>query len=156
MVFSQQISVQGRPLNARVSFVKFTHRMVPTRMQIDLTVRATYLGPLRAAGIYVAEEFQTANTVQIGGALADKTYVFDDEIVESTTVDKDGNQHSTVSVIDEAWNNMSISSLGAREKALQYAIDHVVETDVDGNAGPGVTKYDKDKRNNAMVGGIFD
>jgi hypothetical protein len=45
VVFSPQITVQGRPLNARVHFMKFTHRMVPIRMQIDLTMRVTYIGP---------------------------------------------------------------------------------------------------------------
>ena len=34
VVFSPQFTVQGRPLNARVSFEKFTHRMIPTRMRI--------------------------------------------------------------------------------------------------------------------------
>jgi hypothetical protein len=47
VVFSPQMTVQGRPSNARVSFTKFTHRMVPTRMTIDLTMRVTYFGPMK-------------------------------------------------------------------------------------------------------------
>ena len=50
VVFSPQLTVQGIPLNASVNFVKFTHRMTPTRMIISLTLRATYFGPLLAQG----------------------------------------------------------------------------------------------------------
>ena len=56
VVFSPQITVQGRPSNARVTFQRFTHRMVPTRMQIDLTMRVTYFGPMRDMVEYTAEE----------------------------------------------------------------------------------------------------
>ena len=50
VVFSPQLTVQGIPLNASVNFVKFTHRMTPTRMIISLTLRATYFGPLLSQG----------------------------------------------------------------------------------------------------------
>jgi hypothetical protein len=63
VVFSPQISVQGRPFNARISFTKFTNRMVPTRMQIDLTMRVTYFGPLKDMTPYVKEEATTAATI---------------------------------------------------------------------------------------------
>jgi len=63
VVFSPQITVQGRPSNARISFTKFTHRMVPTRMQIDLTMRVTYFGPLKDMTPYVKEEAVTAATI---------------------------------------------------------------------------------------------
>ena len=49
VVFSKDLTVQGRPTNARVTFAKFDHRMVPIRMQIDLTMIITYFGPLRSA-----------------------------------------------------------------------------------------------------------
>ena len=48
VVFSKDLSVQGRPTNARVTFAKFDHKMVPTRMQVDLTMIITYFGPLRS------------------------------------------------------------------------------------------------------------
>lgn len=48
VVFSPQLTVQGRPTNARVNFLKFNHLMVPMRMQIDLTLIITYFGPLRS------------------------------------------------------------------------------------------------------------
>ena len=65
VVFSPQITVQGRPSNAKVSFTKFTNRMVPTRMQIDLTMRVTYFGPLKDMTPYVKEEAVTAATIPL-------------------------------------------------------------------------------------------
>ena len=47
VVFSPELTVQGRPTNARVAFTKFTHKMVPTRMVVSLTMIITYFGPLR-------------------------------------------------------------------------------------------------------------
>jgi cell wall-associated NlpC family hydrolase len=49
VVFSRELTVQGRPINARVNFMKFSRSMVPTRMMISLTIRISYFGPLRAA-----------------------------------------------------------------------------------------------------------
>lgn len=40
-----------------MTFEKFTHRMTPTRMRIQLTMRAVYLGPIREMTDYKAEEF---------------------------------------------------------------------------------------------------
>ena len=55
VVFSPQLSIQGRPLNAQVVFEKFTHRMVPTRMRIALTMRVVYLGPARDVSLFTPE-----------------------------------------------------------------------------------------------------
>lgn len=63
VIFSPQITIQGRPSNARVSFQRFTHRMVPTRMQIDLTMRVIYFGPMKDMTAYVKETDVTAATV---------------------------------------------------------------------------------------------
>lgn len=63
VVFSPQLTVQGRPLNAKVNFERFTHRMTPTRMTIDLTMRVIYMGPMRDQVEYKAE--QLANEVRI-------------------------------------------------------------------------------------------
>ena len=63
VVFSPQITVQGRPSNARVNFQRFTHRMVPTRMQIDLTMRVTYFGPMKDMTTYPGEEAATAEKI---------------------------------------------------------------------------------------------
>ena len=63
VVFSPQITVQGRPSNATVNFTRFTHRMVPTRMEISLTMRVTYFGPLKDMTPYVKDEAVTAATI---------------------------------------------------------------------------------------------
>ena len=65
VVFSPQFTVQGRPLNAQVSFEKFTHRMVPTRMRIALTMRAVYIGPVKDMTEYKAEVFQAETAVPL-------------------------------------------------------------------------------------------
>ena len=57
VVFSPQLTIQGRPINARVTFEKFTHRMTPTRMRISLTMRAVYMGPIKDMTEYNAETF---------------------------------------------------------------------------------------------------
>jgi hypothetical protein len=63
VVFSPQITVQGRPFNAQINFTRFTNRMVPTRMEIALTMRVTYFGPLKDMVPYVKEEATTAATI---------------------------------------------------------------------------------------------
>lgn len=45
VVFSQELAVTGRPYNATVSFEKFSHRMVPTRMRIGIQMKVVYIGP---------------------------------------------------------------------------------------------------------------
>ena len=47
VVFSPELTVQGRPTNARVAFTKFDSKMTPTRMVVSLTMIITYFGPLR-------------------------------------------------------------------------------------------------------------
>ena len=65
IVFSPQITVQGRPTNAQVIFEKFTHRMTPIRMRIRLTVLASYFGPVRDMVEYHAEELQSSDMIPI-------------------------------------------------------------------------------------------
>ena len=66
VVFSPQLTVQGRPLNARVTFERFTHRMTPTRMKISLTMRAVYLGPIKEITEYTAETFLPEASIPFG------------------------------------------------------------------------------------------
>ena len=138
VVFSEQISVQGRPLNARVSFLKFTHRMVPTRMQIDLTIRATYLGPLKPQTAYVAEQFTVADTIPLGEGIAQYQFTYSE--TEELIVNSDA--ADPTATIDYAVGNIQAGSKAAREAALDYAKSHTVE---------GVTQYDADKRMNNMI-----
>jgi hypothetical protein len=42
--FSRELVVRGRPTNAAVNFIKFSHNMIPTRMEIELTMIISYFG----------------------------------------------------------------------------------------------------------------
>jgi hypothetical protein len=44
VVFSEQLQVQGKVNNAVVSYERFNHRMVPTRMIIGIQMKVTYVG----------------------------------------------------------------------------------------------------------------
>jgi len=66
VVFSPQLSVQGRPLNAQVNFEKFTHRMTPTRMTITLAMRVIYMGPVKEMKTYTREEQQAEDQIPSG------------------------------------------------------------------------------------------
>lgn len=81
VVFSPNITVQGRPKNARVSFTKFTHRMIPIRMQIDLTIRVTYFGPMKDMVEYSEEQAVVEGTVP--WALVDTFTITNEEIKAS-------------------------------------------------------------------------
>ena len=63
VVFSQEITVQGRPLNASVVFERFTHKMVPTRMRINLQMRVVYFGPMRDVTTFVPETVRALEAV---------------------------------------------------------------------------------------------
>lgn len=62
VVFSDQITVQGRPINAQVRFEKFSHKMVPTRMRISLEMRVVYIGPQKSFYEYQAIGLQGSTT----------------------------------------------------------------------------------------------
>jgi len=47
VVFSSDLTIQGRAYNAQVSFDKFTNRMIPIRMRIGVTMKVLYIGPER-------------------------------------------------------------------------------------------------------------
>jgi hypothetical protein len=120
--------------------------MVPTRMQIDLTIRATYLGPLRPQTTYTAEEWTTADTVPMGEAIA--KYQFDYAEVDNATQNP-----GTIPSVDESGTNVGAGSGVARADALTYAINHVIPTG-SGDSGkrPATkTKYNKDNRNANMI-----
>lgn len=52
VVFGQDLSVQGRPYNASVSFEKFNNRMTPTRLRISIAMKAFYIGPVQTIPNY--------------------------------------------------------------------------------------------------------
>lgn len=59
VVFSPQLTVQGRPHSAEVLYQKFDHKMNPVRMTIRLTMKAQYIGAMR-------RDFSFAQTQQVG------------------------------------------------------------------------------------------
>ncbi len=90
VVFSPNMSVQGRPLNARVVFEKFTHRMVPIRMRISLQMRVIYFGPTKPMNEYTAETFATSETVPFD-EIAVKTFTFTFRSAEDWAAGADDN-----------------------------------------------------------------
>ena len=65
VVFSPQLTVQGRPINAQITFEKFTHRMTPVRMRISLTMRVMYFGPMRNQEEYRMQKAQFTTTEMV-------------------------------------------------------------------------------------------
>lgn len=63
VVFSPEITVQGRPLNASVTYERFTHKMVPTRMRIRLQMRVVYFGPQRDITTFVPEQVRALESI---------------------------------------------------------------------------------------------
>ena len=75
VVFSPEITVQGRPLNASVTYERFTHKMVPTRMRINLQMRVVYFGPQKEITTFVPETVRALEAVTF--LPAPVPYVFD-------------------------------------------------------------------------------
>jgi hypothetical protein len=139
VIFSPQLSVQGRPLNATVSFEKFTHRMTPTRMTIQLQMRVIYMGPPRDSVEYKAEELQAEAQIPMGEAISEFTgmsFEANDDQTSSwfrrMTDQAIGSAVGSVqATINRAFNTAGGANSQAREAALQWAKDNVVQ------GGPG-------------------
>jgi hypothetical protein len=119
VVFSPQITVQGRPLNARIAFEKFTHRMVPTRMRIALTMRVIYFGPERDMVQYEADEFVASQTIpyrKIKPAHFEFTY---NKLQVEATLTEDEREDR-----DNQWEDTTEANKKARREVLQYVKDH--------------------------------
>lgn len=120
VVFSPNMTVQGRPLNARVVFEKFTHRMTPIRMRISLQMRVVYFGPTKPMNEYTAETFKTSETVPFD-EIAVKTFTFTFREYEEWGV---GTQEN-VSMADQAallQSNQQVNS-----SALEAAVAKAAE-----------------------------
>lgn len=76
VVFSPQLSVQGRPNQASVSYEKFDHRMRPIRMRITINMKAFYIGPVRTD--FTFSPSQQEKTF-------DATIPYEDSVVTVTT-----------------------------------------------------------------------
>jgi hypothetical protein len=151
VVFSPQFTVQGRPLNARVTFEKFTHRMVPVRMRVSLVMRAVYIGPVKDMTEYRAEVFAAEATIPFTrtGTEGPVITMLDATTAAATTGTDTGSTpplaaEGAITVVHLGTNNYSAQLVLAtnanariRQSALNWAINHVKE---------GVTTYDKGSR----------
>lgn len=45
VVFSNDLQVRGRPYNASITYERFTHKMTPTRVTVNIAIKAMYVGP---------------------------------------------------------------------------------------------------------------
>jgi cell wall-associated NlpC family hydrolase len=133
VVFSPQLSVQGKPINAQVTFEKFSHRMTPVRMRISLEMRVVYIGPAKPQTEYqeTVYEDDTASLV-VPDDTADMTFNLFDVLSASNLQ----NVSSTVATgftglnqnITAQQNLTSPDNTSARANALQWAREHTLPT----------------------------
>jgi hypothetical protein len=138
VIFSPQLTVEGRPLNARVTFEKFTHRMTPTRMRISLTMRAVYMGPVKDMTEYRAEQF-AAETAVPTGEVFNPPYIWNWEGLQEARDAWAANPAAASASTDPATQNYgtqqsyaNTNNGVARKNALDYAKGHIIE---------GTTRY---------------
>lgn len=63
VVFGRDLTVHGRPYNASVTFEKFSHRMIPTRLRIMISMKVFYIGPIQTVpnfGMYDSDAVYAA------------------------------------------------------------------------------------------------
>ena len=147
VVFSPQLTVQGRPINAQVVFEKFSHRMTPIRMRIALEMRVVYIGPMRAMTEYVMETYAADTTSSVS---ADDTTAFtftytDLIIADGASAGAAGYTPGASTSVTGGLNSvadLSSSPNGSvRRQALAWARSHVKDgyTEYDGpRVGSGV------------------
>jgi len=72
VVFGPELIVHGRPYNASVRFEKFNHRMVPTRMTVNITMKVFYIGPVQTV-----PDFETTPSTAIFAATIPYNQTYD-------------------------------------------------------------------------------
>lgn len=96
VVFSPLLTLEGRAYSAETVFEKFSHRMVPTRVRIALTMRVQYVGPdtnsfsmfnVDDAGVYEA-------TVPYENSITVKTTI--NNILDSLSLESDLTSAQTI------------------------------------------------------------
>lgn len=146
VIFSPQITVQGRPLNANVRFEKFTHRMVPTRMTITMTVRVVYIGPVRDMVEYHAEELKVEDAIPMYDKKGDPyngPASGDENNTTNSNFDLDPTNlpAATKTYLEKTYGIATDGSDLVRKAALDWARAHVT----------GSTKYDSDANDRANL-----
>lgn len=112
VIFSPQLSVQGRPTNAQVTFEKFTHRMTPIRMRIRLTILASYFGPVKDMVEYKAEELPSEVSIPLDG--------IDRTVYDITWIDVEG--ATNAAAVKEQMGVADDANHKIRKKALEWAL----------------------------------
>lgn len=160
VVFSKDLTVQGRPTNARVTFAKFDHRMVPIRMQIDLTMIITYFGPLRSAfglnTFRASKQYEAlvpySDTLEEGFTTADlelATKTYQDQISKqsATAGSTSGNWFSEfVSNLNTSVQSTILSQLGGAAGGSSGANGDIRGAAADAAAGAAGAGYSGDLR----------
>jgi hypothetical protein len=155
VVFSPQITVQGRPTNASVTFEKFTHRMVPVRMRIQLQILASYFGPVKDMVEYHQEELQSELAIPLDD-IKPSVYTFTFQEIESAADANSGIAGGVSSDTLDYAGQLGQANDGnhkIRLQALQWAINntHPGGPGAKGAMNPGWTNYDNgggNKRHN--------
>jgi hypothetical protein len=143
VVFSPIITVQGRPTNAQVVFEKFTHRMTPVRMRIQLQILASYFGPVRDMVEYKKEELQTEDTIPIDefhASLYNFTFL-DVDADEADYLDITGGIGSGLIEYGGQLVQSNDANLQIRLAALDYAYQNVTQGGPGAGMDSGWTNY---------------
>ena len=147
VVFSPQMTVQGRPLNARVVFERFTHRMTPTRMRISLTMRAVYMGPMREVTQYQAEAFAAQAAVPFGETEPWQSMItigqieFNESGFTTGDGDDDDDDGDTEGSFGDQENLRDDANADVRTKALNWAKNHTNNNTRYVDAGSGSARW---------------
>jgi hypothetical protein len=125
VIFSDYITVTGRPINAQVTFEKFSHRMIPTRMRIALEMRVTYIGPLSGAG----GDF--GNSIGIQDSTTATTLPTDSDVSPRTVADLYGFNRISESVVTTPATPEGDAALPSTVEITVKSASPVVNTYVD-------------------------
>lgn len=147
VIFSPQLTVQGRPINAQVVFEKFSHRMTPIRMRISLEMRVVYIGPMRAPTEYTMET-STQNTTD--SVASDDTAAFSftrTGLIQAAGAGAGATgyalsaQPAATAGLAGMADLSNTPNAAIRMSALQWARDHVRD---------GYTQYDRSRRGSGV------
>ena len=119
VVFSPQMTVQGRPINAQVVFEKFTHRMTPVRMRISLEMRVVYFGPMLDQSEYRMSQAEFESEVSVP---YEEEYVFNityTNIIEAAA--GEGPQQGQ-DYVSKQYGLVGGTNAQIRMQALQYGM----------------------------------
>lgn len=134
VVFSQELTVQGKPINSRVVYKKFTNDMVPIRASVSITMIANYFGPLREP--YGLDAAQKISQYKALISYDDKT----DGIANARSVDAAIQEYrSSTSATSQFNSNLKRVSLASSQTTPWWQTDSTAPSAVGGTVGSTVT-----------------